>query len=176
MTEDKKKGLFGKALDALTSQDEKEAAEKAALAAQTAQNQAAAARERAEEAERKLAEAEAKARHLEEELKAKEEQEKARKLMEETRARDAQMAAAAAAAAAAATAATPKFTAEYEVKGWDETLSHVALKYYGHATRPYWELIYEANKAVVGDNPNIIKPGMLLKIPELPEELKKKKK
>ena len=166
MAEEKKKGLFGKAIDALTSRDEKAAAEKAEQSAQTAQNLAAAAQARAQEAEKKIAETEAKAKQLAEELKVKENQEKAHKLMEEMRARDAQTAAAAAAAA-------PKFIAEYEVKGWDETLSHVALKYYGNATRPYWEVIYEANKAVVGDNPNIIKPGMVLKIPELPADLKK---
>ncbi len=165
MAEEKKKGLFGKAIDALTSRDEKEAAEKAQQAAQAAQGQAAAAQQRAQEAEKKIAEAEAKAKQLEGELKEKENQEKAHKLMEEMRARDAQTAAAAAAAA-------PKFMAEYEVKGWDETLSHVALKYYKNATRPYWMLIYEANKAVIGDNPNIIKPGMVLKIPELPADMK----
>lgn len=173
MSEEKKKGFFGKALDALTSRDEKAAAEKAQQAAQASQDEAKAAisRARAEEAEKKAAEAEIKAKQLEEELAQKEKQEKARQLMEEMRARDTQ---AAAVAQAAAAAAAPKFMAEYEVKGWDETLSHVALKYYKNATRPYWEIIYEANKAVIGDNPNIIKPGMVLKIPELPENLKKK--
>jgi nucleoid-associated protein YgaU len=68
----------------------------------------------------------------------------------------------------------PQFMAEYTVQGWDETLSHVALKYYGNATRPYFLIIYEANKDVIGDNMNIIKPGMKLKIPVLPDELKKK--
>jgi len=29
-----------------------------------------------------------------------------------------------------------------------ETLSHIALKYYGHATPPYYKLIYEFNKNV----------------------------
>ncbi|MCC6147017.1 MAG: hypothetical protein IT308_05565 [Anaerolineaceae bacterium] len=166
MTEEKKKGLFGKAIDALTSRDEKEAAEKAQQAAQAAQNQAVVAKQQVYEAEKKAAESEAKTRELEAQLKAKEDQEKAHKLLEEMRARDAQTAAAAAAAAA------PKYMAEYEVTGWDETLSHVALKYYKNATRPYWMLIYEANKAVIGDNPNIIKPGMKLNIPILPEDMK----
>ncbi len=81
------------------------------------------------------------------------------------------MKAAAEKAAAAAEAAKPKYIAEYTVQK-DDTLSHVALKYYKHATRDYWMLIYEANKDVIGSNPNIIKPGMVLKVPELPENLK----
>ena len=50
-----------------------------------------------------------------------------------------------------------------------ETLSHLALKYYGHATKPYYMLIYEANKDLIGDDPNLIRTGMTLKIPALPE-------
>jgi len=50
-----------------------------------------------------------------------------------------------------------------------ETLSDLALKYYGHATKPYYMLIYEANKELIGDNPNFIRTGMILKIPNLPE-------
>jgi nucleoid-associated protein YgaU len=49
----------------------------------------------------------------------------------------------------------------------DETLSHIALKYYGSATKEKWMVIYEANKDVIGDNPNVIVPGQVLKIPEL---------
>ncbi len=48
-----------------------------------------------------------------------------------------------------------------------ETLSDLALKYYGSAAKEKWMAIYEANKAVIGDNPNIIKPDQVLKIPEL---------
>jgi nucleoid-associated protein YgaU len=47
-----------------------------------------------------------------------------------------------------------------------ETLSQIALKHYGNAGREYWMAIYEANKAVIGANPGLIKPGMVLKIPE----------
>ncbi len=55
----------------------------------------------------------------------------------------------------------------------DETLSHVALKYYGHATPEYWQLIYNANKAAIGDNPAYVRVGMELVIPPLPENMKK---
>ena len=64
-----------------------------------------------------------------------------------------------------------KMLAEHTI-GEGETLSQIALKYYGHATREYWMVIYNANKAVIGDDPGKIKPGMELKIPELPANLK----
>jgi nucleoid-associated protein YgaU len=59
-----------------------------------------------------------------------------------------------------------KFIAEHTV-GPDETLSHIALKYYGNAGREFWSAIYEANKAVIGDNPGSIRPGIVLNIPEI---------
>ena len=62
-----------------------------------------------------------------------------------------------------------KFIAEHTVSG-DDTLSHIALKYYGSAVKEKWMLIYQANKAVIGDNPNKIRPGQVLKIPELPKD------
>jgi nucleoid-associated protein YgaU len=46
-----------------------------------------------------------------------------------------------------------------------ETLSHLALKYYGSAAKDNWMKIYEANKAIIGDNPNMIKVGQELVIP-----------
>ena len=58
-----------------------------------------------------------------------------------------------------------KYLAEHTVAA-DETLSHIALKYYGNAGREFWMYIYEANKAVIGDNPGMIRPGIVLKIPE----------
>lgn len=54
-----------------------------------------------------------------------------------------------------------------------ETLSHLALKYYGSADRPYWMVIYEANKEQIGPNPALVRPGMVIQVPELPAELKK---
>lgn len=53
-----------------------------------------------------------------------------------------------------------------------ETLSLLALKYYGKAARDYWMLIYETNKEAIGTNPGMIKPGTVLRIPELPEDMK----
>ncbi len=59
-----------------------------------------------------------------------------------------------------------KVKAEHTVKA-GETLSDLALKYYGSAVKDKWMKIYEANKAVIGDNPSLIKPGQVLKIPEV---------
>ncbi|MGE0440112.1 MAG: LysM peptidoglycan-binding domain-containing protein [Gemmatimonadales bacterium] len=51
------------------------------------------------------------------------------------------------------------------VKG--DSLSKIAKQYYGKVT--LWKMLYEANKAVVGANPDLIKPGQVLVIPELGE-------
>lgn len=50
-----------------------------------------------------------------------------------------------------------------------ETLSDIALKYYGHAGPTYYTHIYEANKDVIGDDMNKIVPGQELVIPAKPE-------
>lgn len=132
-----------KAIDLVSSRDEKAAAQEAQAAKEAAEKRAAEA-----ELERQ------------DRIKEMEEQRKRDHEMEEQRKR-------------AQEAAKTKFIAEHKISG-DETLSHVALKHYGNATRPYWMVIFEANKDVIGDNPNVVRPGMVLNIPELPEELKKK--
>lgn len=50
----------------------------------------------------------------------------------------------------------------HTVKG-GENLSMISEKYY--KTQANWILIYRANMDVIGDNPNVIQPGMELKIP-----------
>jgi nucleoid-associated protein YgaU len=57
-----------------------------------------------------------------------------------------------------------KTPAQHTVKE-GETLSHLALKYYGSTEKDKWMRIYEANKAVIGDNPAIVRPGLVLNIP-----------
>lgn len=42
-------------------------------------------------------------------------------------------------------------------------LSKIAITYYGDMNK--WKIIYEANKSVIGSNPDLIKPGMRLVIP-----------
>jgi nucleoid-associated protein YgaU len=51
-----------------------------------------------------------------------------------------------------------------------ETLSHIALRYYGNASEKYYMHIYNANRGVIGDNPNLIKVGQDLTIPKPPAE------
>ena len=61
-----------------------------------------------------------------------------------------------------------KYIAEHTVTG-EDTLGHIALKYYGSAAKEKWMAIYEANKVQIGDNPNKIRSGLVLKIPDLPK-------
>jgi nucleoid-associated protein YgaU len=65
-----------------------------------------------------------------------------------------------------------KAAVEYTVKKGD-TLSQIAKNHYGFATQPYWKLIQDANKDLIKDA-NLIYPGQVFKIPELPEAMKKK--
>ena len=46
-----------------------------------------------------------------------------------------------------------------------DTLSGIAQKYYDDADK--YMKIYEANKELIGDNPDLIQPGMELVIPKL---------
>ncbi len=64
--------------------------------------------------------------------------------------------------------AAPKIIATHKVVAGD-TMSGLALKYYGSAVRDKWMQIYEANKELIGDNPAFIKVGQTLNIPELAE-------
>lgn len=56
----------------------------------------------------------------------------------------------------------------------EDTYASLAFKYYGSMKEPYWRLIYEHNKAIIGGHPNDIRVGLEIEIPPLPEELKKK--
>jgi len=51
-------------------------------------------------------------------------------------------------------------------------LSDLSLNYYGHATEPYWRLIYEVKKDAIGPNPSHVRPGLVFTIPILPDEVK----
>ncbi len=59
------------------------------------------------------------------------------------------------------------------VWGPEDTYASLAFKYYGSIKEPYWRLIYEHNKAIIGDHPNAIREGLEIEIPPLPDELKK---
>jgi colicin import membrane protein len=68
-------------------------------------------------------------------------------------------------AAKVAAAETAKFIAEHTVISGDN-LSFISKKYFG--TQAHWKLIYEANREVIGDNPNLIRVGQVFNIPKLP--------
>lgn len=57
--------------------------------------------------------------------------------------------------------------------GFKDTLSGIAYKYYGKASEPFYRLIYEANKEIIGSNMNLLRAGQSLNIPRLPENLSK---
>ena len=46
-----------------------------------------------------------------------------------------------------------------------DTLSHIAKEFYGKAGK--WHAIFDANRDVIGDNPDKIFPGQVLKIPAI---------
>ncbi|MEH1976824.1 MAG: LysM peptidoglycan-binding domain-containing protein, partial [Nostoc sp.] len=50
----------------------------------------------------------------------------------------------------------------YKVKEGD-TLKSIANNVYGSEVK--WKFIYDTNKSIIGNNPDKIKPGMSLKIP-----------
>ena len=155
---EEKKSLFKKIGDALSNRDEKEAAAKAAVEAE-AKAEAETTNLKAEAEAKAAAEAEAKKQDL---LEAQE------RYAREAEARKAEFEAR---KAAEEEARKNAILATHTVKS-GETLSHIALQHYGHATPPYYKLIYEFNKDVIGENINIIIPGQELRIPVLPEELK----
>lgn len=55
-------------------------------------------------------------------------------------------------------------TESYTVKAGD-TLIGIAEKIYGEGSKSTYMDIYEANKDLIGPDPDIIKEGMILKIP-----------
>lgn len=66
----------------------------------------------------------------------------------------------------------PEIITVHTVESNNQTLSHVALKYYKHATPPYWKYLLEHNTEVLKGSEKNIRMGMELEIPELPDELK----
>ena len=59
--------------------------------------------------------------------------------------------------------------------GDDQTFSHLAQKYYGHATPHYWKWIIDANKGIIPSDYKLTRPGTKIHIPEKPPAPKSKK-
>jgi nucleoid-associated protein YgaU len=47
-----------------------------------------------------------------------------------------------------------------------DTPSTITQKYYGSTDPGKWTAIYEINKTAIGPDPNQLRPGMVLRIPE----------
>jgi nucleoid-associated protein YgaU len=171
MADKEKKGIFGKVTDAFSSKDEKEEIAKLQEELEEAQKEAAASKEaikslldqnrdkskvsaEAEAAEKRIKELEAKLKEAEREKMID-----ARRKIKEERMADLEKA-----------KESKVMTTHKVIAG--ETLSHLALKYYKHATPPYWQLILEQNKEALQGNERNVREGMELEIPELPEDLK----
>ena len=175
---DKKKGIFGKAVDAISSRDEKEELENLQEELAKAKKEADAAKQAIKsvmdknvattkdkvEAEKEAKEAEKRIQELEKKLEdlmekdrerlAKERQE----MLDERRQRIEE-------------SKKPDLITTHTVES-GETLSHVALKYYKHATPPYWKFLLEHNNEVLKGDEKNVRTGMKLEIPELPQNLK----
>ncbi len=66
-------------------------------------------------------------------------------------------------AGSSSTAPAPKPAEETYVVAAGDSLSKIAKRFYGDAND--WRRIYEANKDVIGANPDLIRPGQKLRIP-----------
>lgn len=175
---DKKKGIFGKAIDAISSRDEKEkiaeleadlekAKKEAEASKKTVQSLLSKNKETAgdkSEAEKEVKAAEKKIADLERKLIEHRQKEQEQLLESRKKAREERI-------ENLKTAKKQDLIATHTVKQ-DETLSHIALKYYKHATPPYWKLLLEHNSDLLKGNERNVRTGMELEIPELPEELK----
>jgi nucleoid-associated protein YgaU len=58
----------------------------------------------------------------------------------------------------------PSPYSDYTTQAGD-TLSGIAQRAYNDGSQPYWMAIYRMNQSTIGNDPNVISPGMLLWIP-----------
>lgn len=152
--------------------EEKRIAEtKARLDAEAKEKREAAAKAKQEKEARAKREAEAKAKREAEARAKKQAEERAAKTAamakeqaEKLEARQKAEAAKREAEAKAAEAA--KYIGEHTVVSGDN-LSYISKQYYGSTA--HWKVIYEENKEIIGDNPNLIRVGQVFKIPRIEE-------
>jgi septal ring factor EnvC (AmiA/AmiB activator) len=166
---EEKKGIFKKAAEALSSKDEKETIAKLEAELKASQDAVKSLLNQNLDAKKdssaELKEAEAKIAQMEAQLKAMKDQQ-----MKETK--EDRMQGFANKKAMVDAELKPKIITVHTVESNNQTLSHVALKYYKHATPPYWQYLLEHNKEVLGGSEKNIRMGMKLEIPELPDDLK----
>jgi colicin import membrane protein len=160
-----------KAVAAAKAKAEAEAAAAAKAKVEAAAKAKAEAEAKAEAAAKAKAEAERKAKleaqeqKREEALEARKQERAQEKAEREAEAKAAEEAAAEAAKQKASSKSRfTEFIAEHKVVS-GENLSVISQKYYN--TQANFRLIYEANQEIIGDNPNLIRVGQVLKIPKL---------
>ena len=76
-----------------------------------------------------------------------------------------------AAPAAAKPLAPAPVVTQPRIKAWHvvaagDTPTTITQKYYGSTEPAKWTAIYEINKTAIGPDPNQLRPGMVLRIPE----------
>jgi nucleoid-associated protein YgaU len=94
----------------------------------------------------------------------------AKKVVKKVVKKAAPVAKAASAVAAKPLAPAPVVT-QPRIKAWHvvaagDTPSTITQKYYGSTEPAKWTAIYEINKTAIGPDPNQLRPGMVLRIPE----------
>ncbi len=94
----------------------------------------------------------------------------AKKVVKKVVKKAAPVAKAATAVAAKPLAPAPVIT-QPRIKAWHvvaagDTPSTITQKYYGSTEPAKWTAIYEINKTAIGPDPNQLRPGMVLRIPE----------
>jgi septal ring factor EnvC (AmiA/AmiB activator) len=177
--DEEKKGIFGKAIDAFSSRDEKETISDLEAELEKAKKEAEEAKDRAKDlvsqnietrvdknkSNKALENAEQRIAELEKKLKD---------MLEKDRKEDVQKRVSKAHALSEKLEAEkkPAIITTHTVESNNQTLSHIALKYYKHATPPYWQYLLEHNKEVLNGSEKNVRMGMELVIPELPDELK----
>ena len=173
-----KKGIFGKAVDALSSRDEKDKISELEKELEKAKKEAAAAKESIKDlldqnveakeeksvVKQEAKKAEKKIEELEKQLKEKQKAEFQRKVQARRDAMEERK--------AMADELKQKALIGTHTVAPGETLSHIALKYYKHATPPYWKYLLEHNNDLLKGNERSLQAGMEIEVPELPDDLK----
>jgi hypothetical protein len=62
--------------------------------------------------------------------------------------------------------APPRIKAWHVVRASD-TPSTITEKYFGTSDQAKWMAVYDVNKSVIGPDPNQLRPGLLLRIPDV---------
>ena len=65
----------------------------------------------------------------------------------------------------------PETKENWHVVQTGENLTFIAQAYYGPEHAAHWITLYNFNREIIGDNPDLITPGMELLIPDIAEFL-----